>query len=293
MEWGHVRQRPRRRELTRRTAIRLKGFPKGFSGLVAACLLGIAILSLPALSMPAWAQEGVFPDSKASTFPYPRAPEAAAASLPRRAQFLNQAAPDAVRHMADWVTDSADNGSLPFAILDKPAAKVFVFDKNGQLLGTASVLVGLAPGDDSVPGIGTMPLKAITPDMRTTPAGRFVAALGHDLGKLDVLWVDYPDAISMHRVINTNPKEHRLQRIVSPAPAEHRISYGCINVPAKFFDSVVDPTFKDTKGVVYILPEIKPMQAVFPAYYEPDAKSGLQDASGTGTVTADMPSQFP
>ena len=237
--------------------------------------------------MPAWAagqaDDGVFPDSKDSTFPYPHKPD------PRRAKFQGQVAPDVVRHMADWVTDSADNGGLPFVILDKPAAKVFVFDKNGQLLGTASVLVGLAPGDDSVPGIGTMPLKAITPDMRTTPAGRFMAALGHDLGKLDVLWVDYPDAISMHRVINTNPAEHRLKRIVSPAPADHRISFGCINVPAKFFDSVVDPTFKDTKGVVYILPEVKPMQTVFPAYYEPDTKSGPQDAA----VTAAMPSEFP
>jgi len=239
--------------------------------------------------MPAWAQDGVFPDSKDSTFPYPHKPNAAAADLPRRAQFQDQAAPDAVRHMADWVTDSADNGGLPFAILDKPVAKVFVFDKNGQLLGTASVLVGLAPGDDSVPGIGTMPLTAITPDMRTTPAGRFVAALGHDLGKLDVLWVDYPDAISLHRVINTNLAEHRLKRIVSQAPADHRISFGCINVPAKFFDSVVDPTFKDTKGVVYILPEVKPMQAVFPAYYEPDEKSGPQSAAAAPGMSAEYP----
>ena len=239
--------------------------------------------------MPAWAQDGVFPDSKDSTFPYAHKPDAAAADLPHRAQFQNQAAPDAVRHMADWVTDSADNGGLPFVILDKPAAKVFVFDKNGLLLGTAWVLLGLARGDNSVPGIGTMPLTAITPDIRTTPAGRFVAALGHDLGKLDVLWVDYPDAISLHRVINTNPAERRLKRIVSQAPADHRISFGCINVPAKFFDSVVDPTFKDTKGVVYILPEVKPMLAVFPAYYEPDENSGPRDAA----VTATMPGEFP
>jgi len=41
--------------------------------------------------------------------------------------------------------------------------------------------------------------------------------------------------------------------------------------------------------VVYILPEVKPMQAVFPAYYEPDTKSRPQDAA----VTAAMPSVFP
>jgi len=56
--------------------------------------------------------------------------------------------------MADWVVDSGDSGSLPFVILDKPDAKVFVFDQNGQLLGAAWVLVGLAQGDDSVPESG-------------------------------------------------------------------------------------------------------------------------------------------
>ena len=191
--------------------------------------------------------------------------------------------------MADWVADSRDNGSLPFVIIDKPDAKVFVFDKNGRLLGAAWALVGLGRGDDSVPGIGTMPLTAITPEMRTTPAGRFVAALGHDLGKLDVLWVDYSTAISLHRVINTKLAERRLERIVSPVPAEHRISYGCINVPAKFFDSVVDPAFTSTKGVVYILPEAKSMGAVFPAYYEVDGNSGLLTASKTGNPVSATP----
>jgi hypothetical protein len=179
-------------------------------------------------------------------------------------------APDAVKKMADWVFDSHDNRGLPFVIVDKTDAKVFVFDKSGRILGTAWALVGLAHGDDSVPGIGTMPLAQITPQMRTTPAGRFVASLGHDLGTLNVLWVDYPNAVSLHRVINTNPAERRLERIVSQVPAEHRISYGCINVPAQFFDNVVDPIFKGTHGIVYILPEVKEMRAVFPGYYDVD-----------------------
>jgi hypothetical protein len=211
---------------------------------------------------PVWAEQAPFPSpSDSKDTPAPARPS-------RHADFQNQAAPDAVRQIADWVVDSANNHSLPFVVIHKPEAKVFVFDKDGRLKGTASVLVGLSPGDDSVPGIGTMPLSAIHPEMRTTPAGRFVSALGHDLGKLDVLWVDYPDAISLHRVINTNPAERRLERIVSPAPRDHRISYGCINVPAKFFDTVVDPAFKGTNGIVYILPEVKATREVFPDYYD-------------------------
>ena len=209
------------------------------------------------------------------------APDAAPSTM--HAGIASWNAPDAVKKMAHWVLDSGDNRGLPFAILDKSATKVFVFDKSGKILGIAWVLVGLARGDDSVPGIGTMPLAKITPDMRTTPAGRFVATIGRNLGNLDVLWVDYPSALSLHRVINTNPAEQRLERIASTVPAEHRISYGCINVPAKFFDSVVDPAFRDTNGIVYILPEVKEMRAVFPAYYDVARPEKLQ-AAANGSV---------
>lgn len=203
----------------------------------------------------------------------------------KHADFQQQTAPDTVRQIADWAVDSGDNQGLPFVVIHKTEAKVFVFDKDGRLKGTAWALVGLAPGDDSVSGIGTMPLSAINPEMRTTPAGRFVSKLGHDLGKLDVLWVNYPDAISLHRVINTNPAERRLERIVSLAPLDHRISYGCINVPAKFFDTVVDPTFKDTNGIVYILPEVKSLRDVFPHYYDVN--------DGSGTLAANLPVPAP
>jgi hypothetical protein len=233
--------------------------------------LGLAIAGLAA--SPAAAQErapsstagdasAALPDAQAPTTP-----------PPKRASFQGAPAGTDVRHAADWVVDSGDNRGLPFVIVEKPDAEVFVFDARGQILGAAPALVGLAPGDDSVPGIGDMPLAQIRPDERTTPAGRFVASLGPDLGKLDVLWVDYADAISLHRVINTKPKERRLQRLATPTPLDNRISYGCINVPKNFFDRVVEPAFTGTSGIVYILPEIKTMHDVFPAYYDVDAHS--------------------
>ena len=243
-----------------------------------AICLGLVVAGL--LFSPAKAEDLVSPQAEQAS-PLPLANSSDVRILarpPKHADFQEHAAPEAVKQIADWVTDSRDNHSLPFVIIQKPDAKVFVFDKDGHLKGTASVLVGLAPGDDSVSGIGTMPLSAIHPEMRTTPAGRFVSALGHDLGKLDVLWVDYPDAISLHRVINTDPAERRLERIVSPVPLDHRISYGCINVPAKFFDTVVDPTFKGTRGVVYILPEVKSIHDVFPDYYNVNDSSRLLTA---------------
>jgi len=169
---------------------------------------------------------------------------------------------------AAWVTASDDNGTLPFMIVDKLAAEVSAFDASGQLLGRAPVLVGLARGDDSAPGIGEEKLSAISPDERTTPAGRFVATFGPSAHG-PVLWIDYDNSISMHPVITTNPKEHRLQRIKSSSPDEHRISFGCINVPAKFYHDVVQKAFHG--GVlVYILPDTKPLADFFPAFAAAD-----------------------
>ena len=162
----------------------------------------------------------------------------AAASQPKRANFGGEHKSGQARHMADWVMDSGDNSSMPFAIIDKMDARVFVFDAHGRLRGTAPVLLGLTAGDFSVPGIGNRKLSDIRPEERTTPAGRFVASLGYNFKGKDVLWVDYKNAVSLHRVITTNPKERRLERLASPKPLDRRISYGCINVPAKFFDNV-------------------------------------------------------
>jgi hypothetical protein len=182
------------------------------------------------------------------------------------ADFQAQPASPATRAMADWIVGSGDNHGQPFVIIDKTAARVFVFRADGRLRGESAALLGLAHGDDSVPGVGERKLSTIRPEERTTPAGRFVASLGADLGIKDVLWVDYPNAISLHRVITTKPKERRLQRLASPSIADNRISYGCINVPARFYDTVVRPSFLNSSGIVYILPETRSLASVFPAY---------------------------
>ena len=192
----------------------------------------------------------------------------AAAVVPRttKADFAGERASAIARQVADWVVESKDNGHRPFVIVDKVAAQVFVFETQGKLRGAAPVLLGLARGDDTVPGIGKRKLASIRPEERTTPAGRFVATLDRDLDGQEVLWVDYDAAISMHRVLTSNPKERRLQRLSSDATQERRISYGCINVPAKFYDSVLSPAFKQTDGIVYVLPDTVSVSKVFAPY---------------------------
>jgi hypothetical protein len=186
---------------------------------------------------------------------------------PQRANFEREHKSPDTRRVADWVVDSGDNHGMPFMIVDKMDARVFVFDADGRLRGAAPVLLGLARGDDSIPGIGDRKLSDVRPEERTTQAGRFVAALGYDFYGQDILWVDYDLNIALHRVVTTNPAERRLQRLASPTPQEKRISYGCLNVPVNFFNNVVSPAFTGTYGIVYVLPEIRSISEVFASYY--------------------------
>ncbi len=168
--------------------------------------------------------------------------------------------------MAAWVLDSDNNRGLPFVIVDKKEAKVFVFHADGRLRGAARALLGSALGDDSVPGIGDRQLSSIRPEERTTPAGRFVAVLDRNLHGKTMLWVDYDAAISMHPVITSNAQERRAERLATPASDDKRISYGCINVPVEFFRNVVRPAFAGTNGIVYVLPETRTAREVFGSY---------------------------
>ena len=112
-------------------------------------------------------------------------------------------------------------------------------------------------------------LSAIPPKHRVTQAGRFVSEIGADSHGQDVLWLDYEGALAMHRVITSNPRERRAHRLATPTPLDNRISWGCINVPVKFYETVVQPAFTGTKGIVYVLPETRPPLAFFAM---PDAK---------------------
>ena len=159
-----------------------------------------------------------------------------------------------------------DNGDLPFLVIDKNGAEVFVFDPEGRLMGKSAALLGSTAGDESSPGVGDRELSEIPPQERTTPAGRFVAKFGWARGRERVLWVDYATAISLHPVVTGNRKEQRLKRLKSRTPEDNRITFGCINVPRSFYEKVVQPLLKNSTGIVYILPDTKPLTEVFLAF---------------------------
>ena len=181
--------------------------------------------------------------------------------------------------MADWVVDSGDNKNMPFIIIDKKDAKVFVFHPHGGLRGAAPVLLGLTMGDYTAPGLGDKPLSEVTVDERTTPAGRFLAAAGKNIKGVDIIWIDYDSSLSLHPLVKGTKVERRAERISSPLVSDRRISYGCVNAPVNFFNTVILPSFKKTDGIVYILPEVQSKQQVFAAYYDVDEREKLA-ASG-------------
>lgn len=175
------------------------------------------------------------------------------------------ASADPVQQLADSVAQTRDTQGQPFAIIDKARARLFVFQPDGRVQGSSPVLLGSARGDASVPGIGQRKIADIRPAERTTPAGRFAIEPGRNAQGEDIFWIDYDAAVSMHRVRATNPKERRLERLATATPADNRISYGCINVPVAFFDTVVKPIFQARRGVMYVLPETPSGRDVFSA----------------------------
>jgi hypothetical protein len=188
------------------------------------------------------------------------------------AQALDEVDPEqeissTVTDLAGWVVATGDNRGLPFAVIDKAAAQVLIFNTEGKLVGLAPVLLGSAVGDSSAPGVAERELEDIPAKDRTTPAGRFLAGYGPAAGGERVLWVDYETAVSLHPIPQTKvaKQEKRDQRLTSPTPKDNRITHGCINVSPAFYKKVVQPLFSKG-GVFYVMPESKPLQTAFPAF---------------------------
>jgi hypothetical protein len=200
----------------------------------------------------------------------------------KRANLKQEIASTEARQLADWVVDSGDNKNMPFVILDKKEAKVYVFHPHGGLRGAAPVLLGITVGDDSFPGVGNKPLREVKPEEKTTPAGRFVAASDKNIKGADIVWIDYDSSVSFHAIVKGTPAERRAERLASPLPSERRISFGCVNVPANFFKTALHASFKKSDGIVYVLPETRSASQVFASFYDVNDKEKLAGDVPTG-----------
>ena len=57
--------------------------------------------------------------------------------------------------------------------------------------------------------------------------------------------------------------DNRAKRLASSTAADNRISYGCINVHPAFYEGVVKRLFAPRDGIVYVLPETRPIETLF------------------------------
>ena len=188
---------------------------------------------------------------------------ALAAQSARPVDFAVARPSDDARYVAQWVIDRHDNRGLPFAVVDKTRAQVFVFDARGRIAGATPALLGQARGDHSAPGVGKLEPSRIPVADRTTPAGRFRSEPGINLSGEHVVWVDYHAGVAIHRLRPSPARQRRPQRLASATPKDNRVSLGCIVVPAAFYDGVVRPMLGQGKGAVYVLPETRPVREMF------------------------------
>jgi len=145
-----------------------------------------------------------------------------------------QAAPDFAaepasadaRYAAAWVLAGADHHERPFAVVDKHDARIYVFEADGRLVGASAL-----PGRN-------------------------------DKGE-DIVWIDYAASLAIHRLRPAAASERRPARLASPRTDDNRISAGCIIVPVAFYEAVVARTLGRGPSTVYVLPETRPVHALF------------------------------
>lgn len=170
------------------------------------------------------------------------------------------------RFVAQWVMQSADHRGLPFAVVDKKSAQLYVFDAGGRLLGATPALLGQTVGDESAPEVGAHTQAGEVPmHERTTPAGRFISRPGLNLDGEHVVWVDYATAFAIHRLRPGASMRAREARLATPSAGDNRASLGCVVVPAAFYENVVQPILGRSRAVVYVLPETRSVRDIFGA----------------------------
>jgi hypothetical protein len=170
--------------------------------------------------------------------------------------------------LVDWVLESGDTHGKPFAVVDKRAARIYVFHADGRLAGHSPALLGSTVGDFTVPGVGERAQTGnVRPDERTTPAGRFEAAPGENNKGEHVVWVDYASAFAIHRLRPGFAYQARASRLGTAQAAGKRVSWGCVVVPVAFYQQVVERVL-GRRSVVYVMPETASLQKVFHALDE-------------------------
>jgi hypothetical protein len=168
------------------------------------------------------------------------------------------------RRLLEWVTAHRDHQGLPFAIVDKRQARLYVFDAQGRLAGSAPAVLGSAWGDHTVPGVGERTQQGMVPaSERTTPAGRYVANPGRNRNGENVVWVDYTSAFAIHRLRPGRSHAVRDAALATDSARDNRLSWGCVVVAVPFYLDVVERVLGKGRSIVYVMPETRAVADMF------------------------------
>ena len=144
------------------------------------------------------------------------------------------------------IVNTGDNQGKPIIVADKQAGTLTLYTSAGIEVNSTSALFGRAKGD-------------LVTQTNTTPSGRYDLSYETNINnnaygnsaqvlKVNGSFVENNAGnVAIHRVL-----KGREGRLASETVADNRISYGCINIPASFYDAHFD---RSMDAVVYVLPE--------------------------------------
>ncbi len=149
----------------------------------------------------------------------------------------------------------------PSIILDKKSTKLFVLDKNFNLIDSIPVGIGTDPGEEKNTSI------SFKQGIRTTPAGAYMMSgfntpedeksYGENSFQLwGISILGDTIELGLHPIYKPEFEQRRLA-IESPDPSDNRVSDGCINAFEEEIQKIIEKFgFKrDGSSVLYVLPE--------------------------------------
>ncbi len=160
-----------------------------------------------------------------------------------------------------------------FIITDKPNARVFVFDSNGQPILDKKVLLGLQVGDYykgdpekikanriTSGGLYTMGLRDAKRGITEWGGDEYATAHDYDFGKVFVLdkALNGTSSVTLfHSVYTKLPDaKRRLAALQKEGPEDSRYSYGCINVDKATYKYLLDNYQDRMNGAkLFIVPD--------------------------------------
>ena len=180
---------------------------------------------------------------------------------------MSPAAQQAYANIMPAIQADLQKNNKLFVLTDKPNARVFVFDANGQPILDKKVLLGLQTGDyykgnTDVKANRLTPAGLFTMGLRdaTRSKGEAVTAGDYDFGKVFVLdkAIDGEYSITLFHSVYTkmSDAQARQKALAKDSPEDSRYSFGCINVDKTTYKFLLDNYEKQMDGAkLFIVPD--------------------------------------